>query len=102
MPAGAIRGNVERQISRGNDEPFYFYEDEARQCEACKFPFVFTASEKKFWYETLHFVFYSTAIRCASCRKRARTVKGLHAALGVAHEQLRQKPQDADAQLALC
>ncbi|WP_420841919.1 zinc-ribbon domain containing protein [Fimbriiglobus ruber] len=41
-------------------------------CEDCKQPFVFTASEQQFWYETLKFWVQSHPKQCISCRRVRR------------------------------
>jgi hypothetical protein len=78
LPAGAVRGDPRRQsFCAMCHVPRYFYVDQEKRCAQCGADFVFSATEQKFWYETLKFHFDSTAIRCAACRRRRRTESGL-------------------------
>lgn len=95
MPAGAVRGDVSRQVyARGSEIPKYFYVDEARTCVQCEEPFVFTATEQKFWYEKLQFSFDSLAIRCARCRKTRRVENALRRRMAEALDGLETRPGD--------
>jgi hypothetical protein len=72
LPKGAIRGDITRQIYCCAT-PHYLYVDANRVCVQCGEPFVFSAKEQKYWYETLQFRLDSNAIRCAACRRQRRT-----------------------------
>lgn len=76
LPPGAIRGDIARQTFCC-DVPHYWYEDSDRTCVQCGTPFVFTAAEQKYWYETLQFNIASTAIRCRACRALRRSQRAI-------------------------
>ena len=102
MPPGAVRGDPRRQLGRGAfDTPHYFYVDRDRVCVQCREDFVFGAAEQKYWYESLAFNFASVAIRCPACRRRQRSVKARHHAVGDAKRQLADQPKDPAASIAL-
>lgn len=100
IPPGAVRADPMLQNFCCSG-PKLWYEDIERRCVQCQEAFVFTASEQRFWYETLHFNEASTAIRCLRCRKRRRTVASLHAQLALALRATEQAPKDADRWLEL-
>jgi hypothetical protein len=95
LPKGAVRGDVRRQqFCPGCHVPRYFYVDAERSCVQCGGPFVFSAREQKYWYETLKFHFDSVAIRCLDCRRRQRTDRALNAQIAAATEQLLTDPDN--------
>lgn len=95
LPEGAVPGDVSRQqYCTAHHVPKYFYVDECRTCVQCKGTFTFSATEQKFWYETLQFNFGSLAIRCRSCRKRQQTERALREQIGAALRQLETSSDD--------
>jgi len=76
--------------------PVHFaYFDRQRQCAECQQPFVFSAHEQKYWYETLQFMTRSTAKHCKRCRRNRRRRKTLQKQLQAALDALR--PDDGDS-----
>jgi hypothetical protein len=103
LPRGAVRGDVSRQeYCVAHHVPKYFYLDETKSCLQCGEPFVFRATEQKYWYETLKFNFGSVAVRCPSCRRKKRTEAALREQLGVVSRQLAERPDDPHLLLELC
>ncbi len=49
--------------------PHLAYHDTVLECKTCKEKFVFSKTEKKFWYETLGFWATSQPVYCKSCRR---------------------------------
>ncbi len=97
MPVGAVRGDIRKQnYCSFCNVPQYFYIDKEKKCIQCGDQFTFTAKEQKYWYETLHFINHSTAIRCLRCRKANRTKRSLNNELSEAVVQIRQYPNDPD------
>lgn len=95
LPPGAIRGDVSKQIyCKLCHVPRYYYVDAQRECVQCGKAFVFSAREQKYWYETLHFHFDSTAIRCAACRRLKRSERGVQVQLFEATSNLRGHEAD--------
>jgi hypothetical protein len=101
LPAGAVRGDVARQTFCYHHVPKYFYVDENRDCVQCGRPFVFTAQEQKYWYESRQFHFHSVPVRCTGCRRQRRTVRALAAQVGLARGAVEASPDDAAAWMAL-
>ncbi len=98
IPPGAVEGNVSRQVYCPLcHTPRYYYLDQNRKCVQCNEPFTFSATEQKYWYESLQFNFYSVAVRCPKCRKRRRNEKALHNQIGAALERIRITPNDPEA-----
>lgn len=96
LPPGAVRGDIRRQAYCPMCHvPRFFYVDEPRTCVQCSTPFVFTAAEQKFWYETLRFWADSTAIRCVDCRRRQRSKGAIQRQLSESLAALQQAPDDA-------
>lgn len=78
LPRGAVRGNVRNQsYCAGHHVPKYFYVDEEHSCIQCGKDFVFTATEQRYWYETLRFNFSSIPVRCLACRRARRSEHAL-------------------------
>ncbi len=100
LPAGAVRGNIERQVYCCMT-PRYFYVDLERPCIQCGGDFVFRAREQKYWYETLRFNLHSTAIRCVECRKRRRSDRALAGALDEAVQAVKADGDDLAALVQL-
>jgi hypothetical protein len=95
LPRGAVRGDVRRQhFCPMCHVPRYFYLDQEKRCVQCGESFVFGALEQKFWYESLHFHFDSTAIRCGECRRRRRSVRALNERLARVRAALVDRPDD--------
>ena len=100
IPDGAIVADSEKQVY-GLGGPLPYYTDAERTCVQCQQPFLFSAQEQKFWYETLGFNNYSKAIRCVRCRKQKRSDKAIQRQLQLARECQKQHPDDPLAHLAL-
>lgn len=95
MPSGAVRGDIRRQAyCRMCHVPRYYYVDDERICVQCKEPFVFSAKEQKYWYETLRFWADSTAIRCLDCRRKQRSKAAIQRQLSAALAALAKSPDD--------
>lgn len=77
------------------DTPYFAYRDTSATCRDCREPFVFKASEQKFWYETLKFTLSSWPVRCVACRKAVRSAKSRNEELAKALHAL--DPNDPDA-----
>lgn len=102
MPAGAVAGDIRKQhFCHLCYVPRYFYVDAPTTCVQCGEPFVFSAKEQKYWYETLGFYFASVAIRCPRCRRQRRTEKVLREQIAAAKEGLRSAPSDPGLLLGL-
>ena len=102
IPAAAVRGDLSKQeFCSMHHVPRYFYVDEDKVCTQCGEPFVFTAGEQKFWFETLRFHFSSTAVRCRRCRRQRRTERALNQQLGAAVELVERQPDDPVALVTL-
>lgn len=99
-PPGAILANPELQIFCCSG-PKLWYEDDDRTCVQCGLSFTFSASEQRYWYETLAFHESSTAIRCLRCRKARRSRKALHAQLAMALRATEALPKDPHRWLEL-
>ena len=100
LPAGAIAADPNKQVF-GMGGPFSYYQDQQRVCVQCQRTFIFTASDQKYWYETLGFIVYSTAIRCLTCRRRKRDDKTLQRQVAQARQSQRDNPDDPLALLAV-
>ena len=100
LPAGAVQADPAKQVY-GMGGPLAFYKDVDRLCVQCGMSFVFSASEQKYWYETLGFIVYSTAIRCVTCRRRKRSEVALQRQLAQAREFQQQNSSNPLAHLAL-
>ncbi len=105
LPRGAIRADVHRQQQLGDyDLPIYYYQyyqDSGRVCSQCQRPFVFSAREQRYWYETLGIPLHCTAVRCVQCRRQRRTVRALSERIGIARRQVEDSPDNAAVQLDL-
>jgi hypothetical protein len=95
LPRGAVRGDVRKQhYCPVCHVPKYFYQDITKTCLQCGADFVFSASEQKYWYESLKFHFDSVAVRCAECRKKRRSEKNLQAQIAESKAMLKKSPDD--------
>src|SRR5262245_26577369 len=102
LPEGAVPGDVSKQVfCSACHDPKYFYVDEMRTCVQCGTRFTFSASEQKFWYETLRFNFSSVPIRCKTCRRLKRSEHALREQIALARQATRQAPDDPAAHLAV-
>jgi hypothetical protein len=102
LPPGAVRGDVRRQVfCSACHEAKYFFLDETRACIQCTQSFTFSATEQKYWYETLRFNFNSVPIRCVRCRRQRRSQGALMQAVAVAKASVRSHPEDPAGYLAL-
>src|SRR5262249_30172882 len=52
--------------------PYFDFIDTELRCEDCGQPFVFTAAEQRYWYETLKFWVQSRPKQCVVCRRARR------------------------------
>ncbi len=100
MPKGGVRANILKQQAYYGP-PRYYYLDESKTCCDCREQFVFSAKEKKYWYETLQFSFDSHAVRCISCRRKKRRIKGLHRELGRVLSMLKEDAKSTSGLIAL-
>ena len=93
LPPKAIYADIRKQrYCPFCNTPKYFYLDEEKKCIQCGRNFIFSAQEQKYWYESLQFVLYSTAIRCKNCRKQKRTKKILNRQIQAALEHIKKEP----------
>ena len=70
----AVEVNLEKQ-NTGYNFPIMVYLSESLKCNKCKSDFIFSAKEKKLWYENLGFYIFSIPIHCLSCRQKIRKTK---------------------------
>ena len=68
---------VRADISKQNYSvcPRHWYLNAETICTDCSEPFIFSASEQKFWYEDLYFWVDSFPNQCPNCRKNRRDAK---------------------------
>lgn len=52
--------------------PYLAYFDRTQRCSDCESEFVFSATEQRYWYETLKFWVQSRPLQCARCRRLRR------------------------------
>jgi putative zinc ribbon protein len=78
----ALPGDPSVQDCAGYAPTFFAHWDETKLCENCGEHFVFTAGEKKFWYEELGFFTRSVPKGCQSCRRVLRSRRAAHEKLG--------------------
>jgi hypothetical protein len=55
--------------------PRLYYVDVARTCRSCQRPFIFSAREQRYWFETLHFWIDADCVQCVDCRRESRAVQ---------------------------
>jgi hypothetical protein len=78
--------------------------DEERPCPRCGKPFVFTASEKRFWrgkFSPMGLDFHTSSILCPRCRSEESAERHAAQELGKAVERVTRQPDDAGALLTL-
>ena len=76
IPEGALPGDVSKQkFCMQHHKPKFYYVDASFKCKACGKDTVFSASEKKYWFEELHFHFDSFPKECKECRIKLRNGK---------------------------
>ena len=82
IPASALPVDPDRINLGGSYERPAYFEDKAFTCQDCGIQQVWKAEDQIWYYETSGAPFYSTAIRCRSCRRaeRARKMKARQAA----------------------
>ena len=78
----ALPGDPSVQDCAGYAPTFFAHWDETKLCEYCGEHFVFTAGEKKFWYEELGFFTRSVPKGCQACRRVLRSRRAAHGKLG--------------------
>ena len=102
LPPGAVRGDIRQQeFCRMCHVPRYFYVGQKKACVQCGRPFVLSAAEQKYWYETRKFHFASVAVRCPICRRRRRSESALRQQIAAARAGLEDNPDDPSLLLAL-
>ena len=102
LPKDAIRGDPRKQnLCFHCHTPRYFYVNEAKICVQCGADFVFSATEQKFWYETLGFYGESVPIRCQKCRRQQKSASVLSLQIGQAKKALKRSPLDPSELLFL-
>ncbi len=67
------------KLNLGNSyaTPPDFYKDKEFVCIDCGSNEIWTAEQQKWWYEDAGGYFFSTAIRCRSCRKKEKERKSI-------------------------
>lgn len=55
--------------------PRQYYVDVARTCRSCRRPFIFSAREQRYWFETLRFWVDADCVQCVDCRRESRAVQ---------------------------
>ena len=83
----ALRPNLSKQAC-GMASPIRAYYSWSRTCRDCEVVFDFSATEQRYWYETLGFVVDSAPVRCPACRRRQRRRKSAQRELHEATAQL--------------
>jgi len=78
--------------------------DDERPCPRCGKPFVFTASEKRFWrgkFSPIGLDLHTSSILCQRCRSEQSAERHAAQELGRAVERVARQPDDAAALLTL-
>lgn len=88
LQADVLKHNI------GMGTSFAAYINRVFQCTDCHQDFIFSASEQKHWFETLHFLIWVYPKQCLSCRAIRRGKKYANASLAKALEIL--DPSDPD------
>lgn len=73
FPETALRADT--SVQNFSMYPREYYVDILRACRSCKRPFIFSAREQKYWFETLRFYVDANCVECSDCRRGSRTVQ---------------------------
>lgn len=73
FPETALIANIDNQ--NFSIYPRQYYVDVLRSCRTCHRPFIFFASEQRYWFETLRFYVDADCVYCPDCRRVSRTVQ---------------------------
>lgn len=90
----ALPGDPGVQDCRGGAPTFFAHWDETKLCVYCGADFIFTAGEKKFWYEERGFFTRSAPRGCPVCRRAVRSRKTSQRKLAERLEDLGSDPDD--------
>lgn len=55
--------------------PRRYYVDVSRTCRRCRRPFIFSAREQRYWFETLRFWIDADCVHCSDCRRESRVIQ---------------------------
>lgn len=55
--------------------PRDYYVDILRKCRSCNRPFIFSAREQRYWFETLRFYVDADCVDCVDCRRASRSIQ---------------------------
>lgn len=73
FPETAILANTEMQ--NYSFFPRKYYVDAMRTCRTCQRPFIFSAREQRYWFETLRFYVDADCVHCSECRRASRVLQ---------------------------
>ncbi len=73
------------------DTPLFAYRDEERTCRTCGAEFLFSAREKRRWYEEYKFLLDSVPVHCLPCRRARRVHREANSSLALALKDLDPK-----------
>lgn len=90
----ALKADLDRQVFCDYPPYLAYYDVTMDPCTDCGQPFVFGASEQRFWYEELQFLVQSRPKQCIPCRKKRRERNRAHQQLGEATRTL--DPRDPE------
>ncbi|MGD1843424.1 MAG: zinc-ribbon domain containing protein [Thermonemataceae bacterium] len=69
-----------------------YYVDEVKTCVSCKEEFVFTASEKQFWYEEAQIFIEVSPKMCLSCRREAKKTGPISQQIALLLQEVAEQP----------
>ena len=90
----ALKAALDKQVFCDHPPYLAYYDVTMDPCTDCGQPYVFGASEQRFWYEELQFMVQSRPKQCAPCRKQRRERNLAQQQLGEATRTL--DPRDPD------
>jgi hypothetical protein len=73
FPETALQADTTRQ--NFSIYPRTYYVDILRACRTCQRPFIFSAREQRYWYETLRFWVDADCVECVECRRESRALQ---------------------------
>ena len=73
FPETAILADTEKQNC--SIYPRKYYVDALRTCRTCQRPFIFSAREQRYWFETLRFFVDADCVHCPECRRQSRALQ---------------------------
>jgi hypothetical protein len=76
--------------------PLAFYRDRLLVCHDCDRPFVFSASEQRYWYEDLGIYVQAQCLHCTECRRARHDLRRRHGR----YSRLIRKADLSDGELA--